>query len=79
MAAVSLPSRVLGRKIKKFCAVFVKNVFWASWGVSYCHPRPSASLPGYGYNRATEISNYYSFLYDMIIIIIIIIIILLFI
>jgi len=35
MAAVSFPSRVLGRKIKKFGTIFfVKNAFWASWGSS---------------------------------------------
>ena len=28
MATVSLPSRVLGRKMKKMGAFFVENVFW---------------------------------------------------
>jgi len=43
MAAVSLPSKVLGRNVKKFYAFFVKNVFWGYIGGSYSPLCPSAA------------------------------------
>ena len=50
------PSMVLGRKITKFDAFFVKNVFFASWG-DYC---PTLATPAFadvfvGYDRRTKI------------------------
>jgi len=45
MAAVSLPSLVLGRKIKKFVASFVKNVVWGrAGGRTPRTPRPGGGL-----------------------------------
>jgi len=45
MAILSLLSRVLGRKIKKFCAFFVKNLFL---GILEGDIAPNAP-PGYAY------------------------------
>ena len=52
MSAVSLPSRVLGRKIK-LAQFLVKMYYWAYWGGGYggCCP-PLLLLPGYACRAA---------------------------
>jgi len=47
MAAVSLLSRVLGRKIKKFCEILLLKIYFgASWGRLLL----PLTLPGYAYD-----------------------------
>jgi len=46
---ISLPSRVLGRKIKKFGTIFVKMYFEASWGEGRGYNIAPLYTPGYGY------------------------------
>jgi len=45
MAAVSLPSRLLGRKIEILRNFFVKNVLFGHLGRSYCPLCPSPATP----------------------------------
>jgi len=45
-ADVSLPSRVLGRKIKKFGSFWVKNIVWGILGRGYCPCTPWRRLCG---------------------------------
>jgi len=55
MAAVSLSSKVLGRKIKEFGVIFVKYVFWDISAI-FGHLMPAYDARTGGHDKNTTLS-----------------------
>jgi len=62
MAAVSITSKVLGRKIKKFCAIFLLKLYFGHLGRGYYPLCPSLATAiqaaGHIFVRLVDFLNY---------------------